>query len=188
MASELLVKRLMMQASVSVLAGLLMSSAVLAEDTAGDAGDNGEVSISIDDSGMVDGGMVDGGPDVSIDPVDPGDWSGEHDGSAVDDGPVDDGPVDDGAVDDGAVDDGEGVVDPECADCSGVPDVAVDPMEMGQPTDDGVTVTMADGGPRGGAPNERGDTEAGGQDISRDDSHGGGRDSDSRWKTLRVIK
>ena len=56
MTSDLLVKRLMLQASVSVLAGLLLSSAAMAEDNTGDAGDP-DISIAVD------------GPDVSIDPL-----------------------------------------------------------------------------------------------------------------------
>ncbi|MFM7655526.1 MAG: hypothetical protein ACKO56_09090 [Paracoccaceae bacterium] len=73
MASELLVKRLMMQAGVSVLAGLLMSSAVMAEDTTDPAGDVSVSSIGTD--GEDDGsGEVDGGaPDAPSDPSDLGD-------------------------------------------------------------------------------------------------------------------
>jgi len=72
-ASELLVKRLMMQASVSVLAGLLMSSAVMAEDTTDPAGDVSVSSIGTD--GEDDGsGEIDGGaPDAPSDPSDLGD-------------------------------------------------------------------------------------------------------------------
>lgn len=187
MASELLVKRLMKQASVSVLAGLLMSSAVLAEDNADDAGIDGEVSISVDDSGMVDGG-----PDVSIDPVDPGEWSGEEDGVSPGepgegDG-TDGGEVDGGVIDGGEVDGGEVAIDPECADCSGIPDVTIDPMEMGEPTDDGVTVTMADGTPRGGQPNERDNSVTGGHEVSRDQGNGAGREEDFGWKRLQEVK
>ena len=73
MASELLVKRLMMQASVSVLAGLLMSSAVMAEDMTDPAGDVSVSSIGTD--GEDDGsGEIDGGaPDAPSDPSDLGD-------------------------------------------------------------------------------------------------------------------
>lgn len=75
MASELLVKRLMMQAGVSVLAGLLMSSAVMAEDTTDPAGDVSVSSIGTDGedggSGEIDGGA----PDAPSDPSDPGDPS-----------------------------------------------------------------------------------------------------------------
>jgi hypothetical protein len=63
-ASDLLVKRLLRQAGASVLAGLLVSSAVLAEDTASDAG----VSVGMGSPDV----SIDPVPDVSIDPVDPG--------------------------------------------------------------------------------------------------------------------
>lgn len=84
MSEVLLVKRLLVQASVSVLAGMLMSSAVLAEDDAasGDTDVGIEVidpmpidePIAIEDGGveLVDPICADcgtGEPDVSIDPV-----------------------------------------------------------------------------------------------------------------------
>lgn len=97
MASDLLKKRLLRQAGVSVLAGLLMSSAVLAEDSAADPA-GGDVSVGIGYEGPdlaidpVDPGyeigIVDDGseePEVSIDPVDP-DFD---DGDVVDEGYVD---------------------------------------------------------------------------------------------------
>ena len=62
-----MVKRLFKQAGVSVLAGFLMSSAVMAEDMTPDAGDPPDVSIGSDDGGL----------EVSIDPVDPSDWRGD---------------------------------------------------------------------------------------------------------------
>ncbi len=191
MASELLVKRLMMQASVSVLAGLLMSSAVMAGDMSEPVSEPGVVSVD-------DSGMVDGDPDVSIDPVDPGDWSGEDDGMISLDPREWDGTFngeDDGSVDDGGYvgvdEDGKiGItVDDSCADCSGTPDVEIDPSEMGEQVDGGIEVTMADGGvPRGGAPNERGDVGSGGHDVSRDQGHGEGRESDFVWKARQLIK
>ena len=87
MEKDLLLKRLLTQAGVSVLAGLLMSSAVLAEDVTADAGDTPDASIRIDmgDQGEGDQGDGDqggddlgagdlggGDPDVSVDPNDPG--------------------------------------------------------------------------------------------------------------------
>jgi hypothetical protein len=69
-ASEFLVKRLLMQASMTVLAGLLVSSAALAEDT-----QPGEPEISI--CGFEEGP----GPDVTIDPVDSID---EHEADCAD--------------------------------------------------------------------------------------------------------
>jgi len=68
--SDLLVKRLMMQASVSVLAGLLMSSAVMAEDMSRPVG-GPDISIEVDapDTSIDLLAMESEGPDVSIDPV-----------------------------------------------------------------------------------------------------------------------
>lgn len=157
MASGLLVKRLLTQAGVSVLAGLLMSSAALAEDISGPAD---EAGVS---AGETDGSA--GEPEVSIDPVDPGDWGGDgeigsedpsrennpdgeegsnyrgdgEEGSDVDPGiddGSDEGTVDFDAPDEGTVEDGEidgpevdVVTDPVCAACSGLPDPATDPAE-----------------------------------------------------------
>ena len=98
MEKDLLLKRLLTQAGVSVLAGLLMSSAVLAQDVTADAGDTPDASIGIDvgDPGEGDPGEGDqgdgdlgvGDPDVSIDPNDPGLDGGDigTDGGAVADG------------------------------------------------------------------------------------------------------
>ena len=108
MEKDLLLKRLLMRAGVSVLAGLLMSSAVLAQDVTADAGDTPDASIGIDvgdpgdgdpgdgdlgDGDLGDGDLGGGDPDVSIDPNDPG-----LDGGAVADGDTggDGGPVADG--------------------------------------------------------------------------------------------
>lgn len=166
MASDLLVKRLLKQAGVSVLAGLLLSTAAIAEDNAADAG-----GISID-AGSIDAG----GPDVSIDPVDPDmggdgddgvDWSGGDDG---DTGSDDDGSGDD-ANDDGTNDgsDGQDGTDDGTVDWSGDDD-ATDGTDDG--ADDGtvdgsgdddcmacntidVEVTLDQGPVRGTQPNER---------------------------------
>ena len=98
MEKDLLLKRRLMQAGVSVLAGLLMSSAVLAQDVTADAGDTSDASIGIDvgdpgdgeqgDGDQGDGDLGVGDPDVSIDPNDPGLDGGDigTDGGAVADG------------------------------------------------------------------------------------------------------
>lgn len=100
MEKDLLLKRLLTQAGVSVLAGLLMSSAVLAEDVTADAGDTPDASISVDMGDQGDGDQGDGDqggsdPDVSVDPNDPGldggDIGGEGTGGTVDDGSAGDG-------------------------------------------------------------------------------------------------
>lgn len=93
MEKDLLLKRLLTQAGVSVLAGLLMSSAVLAQDVTADAGDTPDASIGIDVGDPGDGDLGGGDPDVSIDPNDPG-----LDGGTVADGDTggDGGPVPDG--------------------------------------------------------------------------------------------
>ncbi len=110
MEKDLLLKRRLMQAGVSVLAGLLMSSAVLAQDVTADAGDTPDASIGIDvgdpgdgdqgDGDLGDGDLGGGDPDVSIDPNDPGPDGGDigTDGGAVADGDTggDGGPVADG--------------------------------------------------------------------------------------------
>lgn len=110
MEKDLLLKRLLTQAGVSVLAGLLMSSAVLAQDVTADAGDTPDASIGIDvgdpgdgdqgDGDLGDGDLGGGDPDVSIDPNDPGVDGGDigTDGGAVADGDTggDGGPVADG--------------------------------------------------------------------------------------------
>lgn len=219
MASELLVKRLLKQAGVSVLAGLLLSSAVMAEGNADAAGanDDGEVSVGIED----------GGPDVSIDPVDPGDWAGEdgelgdpadgfedgvEDGGGEwtggEDGAVDDGAVDDGATggDDGAVDDGwTGGDDPisGCIECSGVPDIAIDPREMDGTFNDegtgevdggegtGEVNTMADGPIRGTEPNHRGNVSLvneRGEKAARNQGDGEGQKTFFWWKKRAAVE
>lgn len=173
MASELLVKRLLTRASVSVLAGLLMSSAVLAEDISGPAEGAG---ISTDGDA--------GSPEVSIDPVDPGAWGGDGEIGSEEPsrennpdgeeganyrGGEDDGSVDFGAPEDGTVDDGEtdGAVaddgtDPACAACSGIPEITLDPVEGPD-----VMHTMTDQvEPRGDA--------GGGKDFGRAPEHDGG--------------
>lgn len=102
MVNDLLIKRLLTQAGVSVLAGLLMSSAVLAEDMTADAGDTSEASIGLDGGDQGDGDLGDGDltgtpPDMSIDPVDPGDDGGDAGGPVADgDTGGDGGPVADG--------------------------------------------------------------------------------------------
>lgn len=111
MEKDLLLKRMLTRAGVSVLAGLLMSSAVLAQDVTADAGDTPDASIGIDvgDPGEGDQGAGDlggdgdlggGDPDASIDPNDPGLDGGDigTDGGAVADGDTggDGGPVADG--------------------------------------------------------------------------------------------
>lgn len=110
MEKDLLLKRLLMRAGVSVLAGLLMSTAVLAQDVTADAGDTPDASIGIDvgdpgdgdqgDGDLGDGDLGGGDPDVSIDPNDPGLDGGDigTDGGVVADGDTggDGGPVADG--------------------------------------------------------------------------------------------
>lgn len=68
MASELLVKRLLIQVGVSVLAGLLLSSATLAEDTS-DTAEGSDISIEVNDPDVVIDPIVMGfpGPEISID-------------------------------------------------------------------------------------------------------------------------
>lgn len=65
MASEVLVKRLLLQASVSVLAGLLLSSASLAEDST-DAARDTEISIGVEEPQICLMGFD--GPDAPIPP------------------------------------------------------------------------------------------------------------------------
>ena len=168
MASDLLIKRLLKQAGVSVLAGLLLSTAVLAEDNAADAG-----GVSVDAGGP--DVSIDPAPDVSIDPVDPGldtggddsvDWSGDDDGSTdgTDDGSGDDG-TDDGTVDWSGEDDATDGTDDGTVDWSGEDD-ATDGTDDGTVDWSGEDDCMAcntidfevtlDGGPvRGTQPNER---------------------------------
>lgn len=201
MASDLLVKRLLKQAGVSVLAGLLLSSAATAEDNAADAG-----GISID-AGSIDAGR----PDVSIDPVDPDmggdgddgvDWSGGDDGDtgSDDDGSGDD--ANDDGTDDGSdgqdgTDDGtvDGSGDDDCMACNTVDvEVTLDqgPVRGTQPNertlDDVMSTTSVPGEPvamNGGVPSQ-------GHDISRDFGSdaglGGGRDGDLGAQRLRIVK
>ena len=181
MASELLVKRLLKQAGASVLAGLLLSSAVMAEDNSAPAGG--------DDSSV----SVDGGPDVSVDPVGGGDWGGD-DGGAIggsDDGS--DGGSDDGTgIDNGGGDDGtdggsdaDGSGDGVVGDDDGT--VSLDPREWdGTFNDEAAQNTMADGPTaqptRGYEPNQRGNEGAHGGSVSHEHD---GSDARARWEKLR---
>ena len=162
-----MLKRLLTQAGVSVLAGLLMSSAVLAQDVTADAGDTPDASIGIDVGDPGDGDMGGGDPDVSIDPNDPGLGGGDigTDGGAVADG--------DTGGDGGPVADGEG----ETAEGSD-PDVS---MQFGTETDAPVEATFdITGTPRAdfdtalGAPAESGSGDIGQTSAGNDgesDSH-----------------
>jgi hypothetical protein len=143
MSEVLLVKRLLVQASVSVLAGMLMSSASTAEDDAAPVGsDENEVVVEVIDPMPVEepvgvtGEEVDvelgdplcadcstGGPDVAIDPME---MVGEE--------------VADGGTEDGTT-----------------PEVSIDPMEM-----EGVVVDV----PVEVMQNEV--TMTGGPDVQRD--------------------
>ena len=96
MSDVFLVKSLLKQAGVTVLAGLLLSSAALAEDNADPAGGVGEEPT-------IDVVAVDGTTDPAVD-----------DGIMV----TLEAPVDENEV-----------VDPYCAECSGVPEVMIDPIE-----------------------------------------------------------
>lgn len=224
-ASELLVKRLLKQASVSVLAGLLMSSAVLAEDNTDGAGmgDDGGVSVGIDGGGLdagvdpadgngvggedgsdggADGGTDDGSDGGADDGSDGDTDGGPDDGTdggpdiSIDDGATigtegpDDGGIVDGGIDEGGVEEGvEPGTNPECADCSGIPEVSIDPMEMGGVVNDidGVTA-LADGVPRGTQPNERGHLTGGtgGRDAQR--GHDGPSKLGAVWKDGKLVK
>ena len=200
MAHELLVKRLMKQASVSVLAGLLLSSAAVAGGSAGQVSEPGTVSVGVGETG----------PEVSVDPVDPGDFGNDDgdyagnddDGSYGDgsDGDASDGDPSDG--DDGGVSDGDDGTDSgdgdmsDCADCSGIPDIDIGPVAFdGLAVEDGmVSVTGApSAGPvRGGAPEQRGNgAEAGGiggQDFGNDAGRGAGRERDLGIRQRELVK
>lgn len=131
MAIEFLVKRLIKQAGVSVLSGLLLSSAALAEDNSGAAvtGDEGWALIAIGEDNPV------GGPDA-VDPVENPEF-GEDD------------PI-------GGPDAVDPVENPECSDCGGIPDISIDPVEMfGSPEEDFGTTAQV-GAVRGDASNQRG--------------------------------
>lgn len=133
--SELVKKRLLQQAGVFALAGLLMSSAVIAEDITDPVAD-GEIEITSD----VEGGDDVGGGDPSEGEV--------QDGDADLTDPPD--PTDPDVMIDPIELEGEVVDDRGCIDCSGIPDdapsvgdegpdVTLDPMEM-----DGAPVADAD--------------------------------------------
>ena len=200
MAHELLVKRLMKQASVSVLAGLLLSSAAVAGGSAGQVSEPGTVSVGVGETG----------PEVSVDPVDPGDFGNDDgdyagnddDGSYGDgsDGDASDGDPSDG--DDGGVSDGDDGTDSgdgdmsDCADCSGIPDIDIGPVAFdGLAVEDGmVSVTGApSAGPvRRGAPEQRGNgAEAGGiggRDFGNDAGRGAGRERDLGIRQRELVK
>lgn len=197
MAHELLVKRLMKQASVSVLAGLLLSSAAVAGGSAGQVSEPGTVSVGVGETG----------PEVSVDPGDfgndDGDYAGnDDDGSYGDgsDGDASDGDPSDG--DDGGVSDGDDGTDSgdgdmsDCADCSGIPDIDIGPVAFdGLAVEDGmVSVTGApSAGPvRGGAPEQRGNgAEAGGiggRDFGNDTGRGAGRERDLGIRQRELVK
>ena len=210
MTHELLVKRLMKQASVSVLAGLLLSSAAVAGGSAGQVSEPGTVSVGVDETG----------PEVSVDPVDPGDFGNDDgdyagnddEGSYGDgsDGDVSDGDPSDGDSsdgdpsdgDDGGVSDGDDGTDSgdgdmaDCADCSGIPDIDIGPVAFdGLAVEDGmVSVTGApSAGPvRGGAPEQRGNgAEAGGiggRDFGNDAGRGAGRERDLGIRQRELVK
>lgn len=138
MTSELLVKRLLKQAGVSVLAGLMMSSAVLAEDISEPVVEHHvEVGITVEDESA--------GPDVTLDPIefDSGfegeDLTDPENGGNPDedlyttdltDPPepidyevlVDPMPEEWTDTDPEVVYHDEGSVDPVCIECSGVPE------------------------------------------------------------------
>lgn len=133
MANDFPVKRLLRQAGVSVLAGLLLSTAGVAEGIAIGAGEY----------------SVDGGPAISDDPVGSGSGSdgedaGSDDGSGADGGDTggDGAGSDDGSGEDGGdmVDDGAGSDDGSGED--GDDDAGSDD---GSGEDNGVTVVEEDG-------------------------------------------
>ncbi len=78
MASDLLVKRLMLQASVSVLTGFLLSSAVMAEDNT-EAAEGSDISIEGNAPDVAVDPLEMGfeEPDVSLDPMEMGDIPAE---------------------------------------------------------------------------------------------------------------
>lgn len=202
MASDFLVRRLLRQAGVSVLAGLLLSTAASAGGFTEPVGepdpvsidvDAGEPEVSIDpvdpidgeadgsgaepdDGGYVDGGEEDYSDGDEGDYVDEGSdgeayWDGDESGDPVEDGTYEDG---DGSVEEGFEDDPDGeVTDPECAECSGVPEISIDPIEMtGEPLEHvaDVEVTYTAGPVRGTEPNQRGEVagSAGDPEVGRD--------------------
>lgn len=183
MASELLVRRLFRQAGVSVLAGLLLSSAVLAEDNTDPAG-GGDVSVSIG---------IDGGPDVSIDPVDPGDWGGE-DGGDPGDASGDDGTGDawsgDDSAEDGAADGSDAVEESgDDATMDPVEDdgmITLDPREWdGTFNDEGVPVAME--ATSTGAPGLGLEPAANARDLGHS-AAGAGAEAGFGWQRQRAVK
>lgn len=192
MTSDLLVKGLLRQAGISVLAGLLLSSAALAEDSADAAGETGEVSIGIDD----------GAPGIAVDPpidgTDPGaidgDTGGEDTGS-TDDGAVDDGTdagEDGGFVGEDGVDlggeDGVVSIDDTCANCNSMPEESGETVDV--VAEFGVTAVQRDVVTGGGVDGPTGG-EAGGRDISRDAGdagRGAGRGGDLGGNRLLIVK
>lgn len=188
MEKDLLLKRLLTQASVSVLAGLLMSSAAMAEDMGEPVGElesisigayegvfdfEGEpvgepasISIGITDDGSVDD---DGAFDLDLNPPAEGTEPGGEDAS----GGEDSGQPGEVAVDpdteDGDVS-GEGM----CDGCSSKPYDLSDNDVMGTEFD---VTALQRGEDTGGV-----DGPAGGRDISRgatsDKGRGAGRDGD----------
>lgn len=164
MARGFSVKRLMMQASISVFAALLLSSATMAEDNTEAAGDNASVSIDVET------------PDVSIDPVEI-ETAGEGDQGDV--------------GSDGREDAVTTETDVECADCSGNPDIFVDQAEMSGPVPDDVDVSLQNNLPRGSQATQRGNDEPGGQTgvtFSNAQGLGGDRDNDFGWKRRKLLK
>lgn len=157
MTNSYVVKRLLAQASVTVLAGLLMSSAMLAEDSATD-GEEGSVSVDVSIDPPALGVEDQGAPDepgvtecgfefekeleITVDPVD-GDVTlddGATDGAT--DGEVTIDPVDD--LDMHPVDPIEGEIDGTVDDAveDAVEDVPVEAMQNDAPS-----VTGAGDGP-----------------------------------------
>lgn len=210
MTSDLLVKGLLRQAGISVLAGLLLSSAALAEDNSGAAGETGEVSIGIDD----------GGPEVAVDPAIDGEDSGaidgeegdgdtggddtgsEDDGSGdgTDAGGEDDGAGDDSGIgeDDGGVPGEDGVdlggedglvsIDDTCANCNTMADGSGETVDV--VAEFGVTAVQRDVVTGGGVDGSTGGP-AGGRDVSRDAGdagRGAGRDGDLGAHRLLIVK
>lgn len=191
MTSDLLVKRLLKQASVSVLAGLLMSSAVLAEDiTEPVVEPEGEVSITVEDETA--------GPDVTLDPIE---FEGEvvYDEVCIDcSGVVEDAsnltdppePIDGEVLVDPKPEDmidpvefdGEVIVDGGCAECSGEPEVVItadgtDPVEF----DGNPEIVQNLGGNGGFEPEHRGNAAPAAPTFARSS---GGSDDDTICKPV----
>ncbi len=166
MEKDLLLKRLLTQASVSVLAGLLMSSAAMAEDMGEPVGEPASISTGITDDGSVDD---DGAFDLDLNPP----AEGNEPGGEIASGGEDSGQPGEVAVDpdteDGDVS-GEGM----CDGCSSKPYDLSDNDVMGTEFD---VTALQRGEDTGGV-----DGPAGGRDISRgatsDKGRGAGRDGD----------